>query len=134
RENAAIAFDGRRDRQAHACVARRRFDDQPARLELSRALRRLNHRQADAILHRSAGIEELGLRVYGRADAARDLIDSDQGCPADRLEDVLVRLNVLRHSYPVAPWWCRAGVGEAGAAGAWCEWGREPSESPLASS
>src|SRR6185312_3267369 len=85
-------------------VSRSRLDDQAARFQAPRALGRLDHRQSDAILDRSTGIEELGFGVDRRANAPRDLVDPDQWGPADRLEDVGVRLSVLWHSCPGAPW------------------------------
>ena len=60
-EDAAIALERRGDGQAVAGVARRRLDDRAARLEQARALGRLDHRQADPVLDRAAGVEHLEL-------------------------------------------------------------------------
>src|SRR5205085_4524982 len=91
------------NRESYTRIARCRFHDQPARPQLPRFLGCLDHRHTDTVLHRATGIEELGFGVHGRANPARDLVESDQRRPADRLEDVVVRLSVLWHSYPCAP-------------------------------
>ena len=61
REDAPVALDRGGDRQADAGVARGRFDDRPAGLELAGSLGRLDHPEADPVLHAAAGIEHLEL-------------------------------------------------------------------------
>ena len=61
REDALVALERRGDRQPDAGVAARAFDDRSARLEPSLTLGLLDDRPTDAVLDRSAGIEELGL-------------------------------------------------------------------------
>ena len=60
-EDAAIALERGGDREAVAGVAAGRLDDGPARLEEAGALGGLDHRQADAVLDRAAGVEHLQL-------------------------------------------------------------------------
>ena len=76
-EDAAIALERGRDRQAVAGVARRRLDDRAAGLEQARALGRLDHRQPDPVLDRAARVEHLELGqqqrlALDRAEVARD--------------------------------------------------------------
>jgi hypothetical protein len=116
-EDALVALDGCRERQPHARVAARGLHDRAARLEVPRALQRLDHGQADAVLHRTARIEEVGLAVHRRAHAARDAREPDHGRPADRVEDGVVRAAVplVRVVSGVAAWpW--GGVAEVGRA------------------
>ena len=69
-EDAAVALACRRDGEADAGVAGGRLDDRPARLQLPLALGLLDHREADPVLDRAAGVEVLELgedpRVTGR--------------------------------------------------------------------
>ena len=109
REDAAVAFDRGRERQADAGVPRCCLHDHAAGLEPAITLGGLDHRESDAVLHRAAGIEELRLRVHRRADALRHPLQADERRPADGLEDIGVRLKVLGHSNPAGPWRCRAG-------------------------
>src|SRR5262245_286369 len=108
RENAAIPLHCRDKGEAHSGVAGRCLDNQAPRFEASLALGRFDHCETDAILNGPAGIEKLRLGIHGCANPARDLVKSNQWGPANRLEDVVVRLSVLRHSSPFATWSCRA--------------------------
>ena len=60
-EDDAIALLHAGQREADAGVARGRLDDRAAGLQQTVALRALDHADADAVLHREAGIEELDL-------------------------------------------------------------------------
>ena len=120
REDAAVALHRGREREPHARVPRRRFDDQPAGPEPTLTLRRLDHGEADAVLHRAPRVEELRLGVERRADSLRQLVEADQRRPADRLEDVSVRLSVRRHRYPLSPCSCLVARRSYHAAPRWC--------------
>ena len=89
-EDAAVALDRGADREPDAGVARGRLDDRPARLQLSLALGRFDHRQADAILHGAAGVQVLELRENLRAAARAQLVEADDRRRADELEDARV--------------------------------------------
>ena len=91
-EDAAVALERRRDRQAVAGVARRRLDDRAARLEQAGALGRLDHRQADPVLDRAARVERLELGederlVLEAAEVAGDAGQPDERRVADEIED-----------------------------------------------
>ena len=60
---------------------------------------RFDDRKTDSILDRAARVEELGLRVDRRANAARYVIELDEWRPPDRVEDAVIRLQValVRH-------------------------------------
>ena len=90
REDALVALERRGDGKRDAGVAARAFDDRAAGLQRSVALGLLDDRHADPVLHRAAGIVDLGLRPDRRADAARDAREPDQRRPAHRLEDGIV--------------------------------------------
>ena len=97
REDALVALERRGDREPDTGVAARPFHDRSAGLELSFALRLLDDRHADAVLHRAAGIEELRLAVHRRANAARDAVEANERRPADRVENAVVRTTVAHH-------------------------------------
>src|SRR5207237_9871029 len=86
-------------------------------------LRGVDHRDADAVLDRAPGVEDLRLGVDGGADALGDPVQPDERCPADRLKNVLIRLSVGWHSCPAWRTRCpgrgascrRAGRGARGA-------------------
>ena len=65
-EDAGVAALLSYDRQADAGVARGRFDDRAARLELPLTLGRVDHAQRDAVLHRATRVEVLDLGVDRR--------------------------------------------------------------------
>ena len=100
-EDAAVALERGRDREAVAGVARRRLDDRAARAQEAGPLGRLDHRQADPVLDRPAGVERLELGederlLLERSDAARDPADPDQRRPPDEVEDGLGVLHGAR--------------------------------------
>ena len=93
-EDAAVALEGGGDRQAVPGVARRRLDDRAARPQQPVALRRLDHREADPVLHRAAGAQHLELGEHERlvlegADAPGQAADPDERRLADEVEDGL---------------------------------------------
>ena len=68
-----VALGGAAEGQRDAGVARGRLDDRrAARLDAPLALGRLDHRDADAVLHRPAGIEGLELGVQLDVEALGD--------------------------------------------------------------
>ena len=66
-EDALVPLGLRHHREPDPGVARRRFDDRAARLELARGLGGLDHPGRDAVLHRAAGVEVLDLGEHERA-------------------------------------------------------------------
>ena len=70
--------------------------DLPGR-DPSLLLERLDHRDADAVLHGVGGIEELELRRHGRAgrDAGGHAVQADERRAADEFRDVGCDLHVL---------------------------------------
>src|SRR6185437_3853474 len=91
REDALVAAQCGRDREANTSVAASPLHDRSARLELSLALGALDDREPDTVLDRSARIEELSLAVDGRANPASHTMQPDQRRPSNRLENVVVR-------------------------------------------
>ena len=96
-EDAAIALQRGRDREAVAGVAAGGLDDRAAGLQEARPLGGLDHRQADPVLDRAARIEHLELReqqrlALERAQVAHDPRDPDERGPTDQVQD---RLGVL---------------------------------------
>ena len=76
-KNALVTFYGRGDRQADAGIARSGFDDRPAGFQFTFALCRINHRDADAILHGETRIEILHLGENQGLQPFVDAIDFD---------------------------------------------------------
>ena len=62
RDDHAVTFERRREREANARVTARGLDERVARLDTTRRLSLLNHPQTNAVLHRAARAEELALR------------------------------------------------------------------------
>ena len=85
----------------------------PARLELPRPLGRLDHREADPVLHRGAGVGVLRLPVDRRPHPAADAAEADEGGPPDGVEDGVVGLEMLRLHHGVTPagWGCLKTIG-----------------------
>ena len=87
-EDALVALDDRRHRQAHAGVARGALDDRPARFEQAGALGVLDHLHRHAVLDRVARIEGFDLREHRAFDEAPgDFVDANQRRVADGIED-----------------------------------------------
>ena len=61
----------------------------PPGFERAALLRRLDDGEADAVLHRAARVQVLGLAVDGRADAAGHAVEAHEGRPADGFQDVV---------------------------------------------
>ncbi len=89
-EDAAVAADGRRQREPDAGVARGGLDDGAAGLQGALALGGVDHRDADAVFDRVAGVEALHLRQHGGLDALNHPVQLDERRAADEMEDVLV--------------------------------------------
>ena len=96
REDAAVALERSRDREAHPGVPARPLDDHASRLQGPAPLRRLDDGEADPVLHRAARVEILGLSVDGSANPPGDPMQPHQGRPAHRLQDVFEGLRVAR--------------------------------------
>ena len=112
REDGAVAA-GRRDRgEADARVARRRLDDDAARLELALFLRLIDHRLRDAVLDRASRVEILQLDEDVRLEVVRldEMIGLEQRRMADELRNVVVNLTherfLLADGCPTAPCYC----------------------------
>ena len=86
REDAAVALQRGDDREAGAGVPRGRLDDRPARLELSLALGRLDHRDRDPVLDRAAGVEEFELGQHRCSVRGDDALEADDRRVADQVE------------------------------------------------
>ena len=86
-EDAAIALDGGRHRQADAGVAGRGLDDGAARPQPAAALGLGDHGQADAILDAAAGVERLELDVHPRLESFRQAPQSHERRSAHGLEN-----------------------------------------------
>ena len=78
------------DRKADAGIAGGRFHHQPAGLEFAALLGLEDHPLAGAVLHRLAGIHELGLAEDGAAGQLGSPLQLDQRGVADRFDDVVV--------------------------------------------
>src|SRR5439155_14767252 len=79
---------------AHTRVPAGAFDYRPARFQLAFFFGTLDDRKPDSILYRAARIEELRFRINWRPDSTCHLIQLDKRRPADRLQNVVVRLPV----------------------------------------
>ncbi len=91
REDALVALDDGRDREAHAGVAGGAFDDRAAGLQLAGLLGVLDHLHRHAVLDRVAGIGRFDLGVdVGGDDALRDAVEAHHRRVADGFEDVVV--------------------------------------------
>ena len=91
-EDAAVALERGRDRQAVAGVAGRGLDDGPAGPQEAGPLGRLDHRQADAVLHGAARVEHLQLGqeqrpALDRSEVAGQARDPDERRVADEVDD-----------------------------------------------
>ena len=81
-EDAPVALHGGRLRQADAGIAGRRFDDDAAGLQQPRSLRRLDHRQRDPILDRSARVHVLELGHQARTHVGGQPVEGHERRPA----------------------------------------------------
>ena len=87
-EDAAVALDGRGDREAHPSVAAGGFDDGAPRLEQSARLGILQHAQGRTILDRLPRIEKLDLGQDQARHSLSDPVQLNQRCMTDRLQQV----------------------------------------------
>ena len=101
-QDQAIALLRGDEGEAEARIARGRLHQRAAGLQASIALRRLDHRQRDAVLDRAAGILVLQLQEQA-AGAGIEAGDLDQGRVADHLQ------NVLESGHLVLTWPSRHG-------------------------
>ena len=85
-EDAAVAAQRRRHREPGAGVARGRLDDRAAGLEAAVLLRRLDHREPDAVLHRAARVQVLELGEELARNVAGEALEPDDRRVADELE------------------------------------------------
>ncbi len=86
-EDELVALLRRHQRQADAGVAGRRLDERVAGLDVAALLGLLDHRDADAVLDRAAGIREFELEEQA-AGAGVELRDFEHRRAADHVEDV----------------------------------------------
>ena len=89
RENHFIAANRRDQCQPHAGVAGSAFDDGAAGLQQAALFRIINHGDADAVFHRAAGIDVVGLDVNLRLEALVNAIEAHQRRAANGFEDVV---------------------------------------------
>src|SRR5690606_14597531 len=88
-EDDAVAAGRADEREPDAGVAGRRLDDRPARLELARALRRVDERDREPVLDARPGVVELELRVHGRGPVVDPVVAHERRA-AEGLLDVVV--------------------------------------------
>ena len=85
-EHAAVFPARGHDGKPDPCVPGRRLDDRPARLEQVGALRSVEHRDTDAILHAATGLEQLELRDQVAGQLAADAIQPYERRVADQID------------------------------------------------
>jgi len=90
REHAPVPARDRGQGEPDAGIAARAFDDRTAGLQVTCLDRRLDHRDADSVLHRAAGIEVLELGEHGARIAGREPVDPHQRRVSNRAENVRV--------------------------------------------
>ncbi len=89
-DHRAVTARARHHRKPDAGIAGGRLQHQPAGLELAALLGLQDHPFAGAVLHRLAGIHELGLAENGAAGRLGGALELDQRRVADRFDDVFV--------------------------------------------
>ena len=89
----AIAARVGDERQPNAGVAGGALDHEAAGLELAALLGLQDHLAAGAVLHRAAGVHELGLAEDGAAGRGRRPFELDQRRVADGLDDTVADLH-----------------------------------------
>jgi hypothetical protein len=87
------------DGEADAGVAGRGLDDRAAGLQLAFPFGLLDHREADPVLDRAAGIDVLQLGEESRLDACADRVETDDRRVADELEDGGIFARHCRKAY-----------------------------------
>ena len=83
----------RHHRQSNAGIAGGRFHHQPAGLEVTALLGLQDHPLAGAVLHRLAGIHELGLAENGATGRLGSLLELHERRVADRFNDSVGNLH-----------------------------------------
>jgi hypothetical protein len=89
-DDRAIAARARDHREPNAGVARGALDHKPAGLQVAALLRLEDHLLSGTILHRLAGVHELGLAVDLATRHLGQMPELDQGRVADGCDDVFV--------------------------------------------
>jgi hypothetical protein len=92
-DDGAVAARACDQRKADAGVARGAFHHQPAGLEVAALLRLEDHLLAGAVLHRLAGIHELGLAEDGAAGHFGCVLQLDERGIADGFDDVFANMH-----------------------------------------
>ena len=100
-ENHLVAAHRGHQRQPHAGIARSAFDDRAAGLEQAAALGVVDHGDADAVLHRAAGIQVVGLDVDLGLEVLGHAVQAHQRGVPDGFENV-VALHLVRSASPFA--------------------------------
>ena len=85
-EDAAVAAQRGRHRQTDAGVAGGRLHDRPARPKATVLLGGLDHREADAVLHRATRIQVLELGQQLARHVAAEALEADDRSASDELE------------------------------------------------
>ncbi len=88
-EHAFVAAHRRHQRQSHAGISGSAFNDCAARLEQAALFRVVDHRQADAVFHRAAGIREFRFHVNLRLQVLGDAVQAHQGRVPNRFQNVV---------------------------------------------
>ena len=91
----AVAARAGDDRKADPGIAGGAFHHEAAGLEVAALLGLQDHPFAGAVLHRLAGIHELGLAENGAAGRFGSALQLDERRVADRFDDVVVDVHVL---------------------------------------
>ena len=92
-ENHFVAAHRRDQRQPHPGISGSAFDDRAAGLEQSFFLGVVDHGDADAVFHRAARIDVVGLDVNLRLQALVDAIQAHQRRVADGFQNVVTLHN-----------------------------------------
>ena len=87
-ENHFVAAHRGDERQSHAGISGCTLDNCSAWFEQAFALGIINHRDADAILHRAAGIQVVHFRVDFRRKSGGDAVQPHQRRASDGFQDV----------------------------------------------
>ena len=88
-ENNFVAAHGGDQARAPCRCCRGAFDDGAAGLQQAFALGFVNHRDGDAVLHRAARIQIIGLHPHFGGQIARDAVQANQRRVADRVKDAV---------------------------------------------
>jgi hypothetical protein len=92
----AVALESRGDGQAGAGVARRRLDERAARPQQALALGRLDQRDGDAVLDRTARVQRLDLGHELWPQAGAEALQADERGVADGVEDRVLHVGAMR--------------------------------------